>query len=99
MVNAVPLKRTANSNSGYSGSIGTTNTAQQIDSTSNTIQHFQFRNTGSNNMEVGSSGVQSVLLFPNSMFIFDTTPTETTDISQWYVKGTSGDTYLVNWQV
>lgn len=99
ITNGVPLKQVANSNSGLTGTISSTGTAQQITSTSKAVLHFQFRNTGSNNMSIGSSTVQATLLFPSSMFIFDCTPTETTDLSTWYVSGTSGDGYSVNQQV
>ena len=98
---SVGLIKAANTNDGFTGTIATTGTAQQFTATSTVVQHFQIRNTSTtgNVQYVGSSGAQSLLLYPNGMFLWDANPNEKTDISTWYVSGTAADTYAVNYQV
>ncbi len=93
------IKTTGNTNNGLTATLATANTAQQFTTTSTPVQHFQLRNTSSENIEIGNSTVQATLLFPNSMFIWDAILTETTDLSTWYFNGaTAGDTISVNYQ-
>ena len=98
---SVGLIKAANTNDGFTGTIATTGTAQQFTTTSTVVQHFQIRNTSTtgNVQYVGSSGAQSLLLYPNGMFLWDANPNEQTDISTWYISGTAADTYAVNYQV
>ena len=98
---SVGLITSTNTNNGFTGTIATTGTAQQLTTTSTVVQHFQIRNTSTtgNVQYVGSSGAQSLLLYPNGMFLWDANPNEQTDISTWYVNGTAADTYAVNYQV
>ena len=98
---SVGLLNSTNTNGGLTGTIATTGTAQQFTTTSTVVQHFQIRNTSTtgNVQYVGSSGAQSLLLYPNGMFLWDANPNEKTDISTWYISGTAADTYAVNYQV
>ena len=87
------LLKTANTNGGFAGTIATTGTAQQFTTTSTVVQHFQIRNTSTtgNVQYVGSSGAQSLLLYPNGMFLWDANPNEQTDISAWEPAGRAYD--------
>ena len=99
-IQAGAIKTTGNTNNGLTATLATANTAQQFTTTSTAVQHFQLRNTSSENISIGNSTVQATLLFPNSMFIWDAILTETTDVSTWYFVGaTAGDSISVNYQV
>ena len=94
---SVNIVRSANQNNGLSITIGTA--ATPFSSSSLIVLHFQCRNTSTTNtMTIGNSSVQSILLFPNSMLVWDASAGETADLSQWYVSGTQNDILEVNYQ-
>ena len=94
---SVSIIRNANQNNGMSVTIGTA--ATPFSSSSLIVLHFQCRNTSTTNtMTIGNSSVQSILLFPNSMLVWDASAGETADLSQWYVSGTENDILDVNYQ-
>ena len=67
---------------------------------SSTVQHFQIRNGSTTTvLYVGAENALTILLFPNSMFLWDANPNETTQLDSWYVQGTNGKTVIVSWQV
>ncbi len=93
------LASAATSNQGISVSLTTANTAQQIIASSTLIRHFQIRNTSSSTVYIGTSTIQAVLLFPNSMYLWDAVASEITDLSTWYFNsGTAGASIEVNYQ-
>ena len=94
---SINVIRNANQNNGLSVTIGTA--ATPFSSSSLIVLHFQCRNTSTaNTMTIGNSSVQSILLFPNSMLVWDASAGETADLSQWYVSGTENDILDVNYQ-
>ena len=86
------------SENGFNANITTTGTAQQLITTSTIVQHFTIRNNGSNIMYIGTSADQARYIFPNGFYWFDCNPSEYTDISTWYVQGTAGDNFIVNYE-
>ena len=86
------------SGNGFNANITTTGTAQQLITTSTIVQHFTIRNNGSNIMYIGTSADQARYIFPNGFYWFDCNPSEYTDISTWYVQGTAGDNFIVNYE-
>lgn len=93
------IQSSAISENGFNNNIATTGTAQQLTTTSTVVQHFTIRNNGSSVMYIGTSANQARYIFPNGFFWFDCNPSEHTDISTWYVSGTAGDNYVVNYEV
>ena len=95
----LPIAVSPSTNNGLSGTITTTGTAQAFTTTSTLVLHFQFKNNSTTNtMSLGTATVQSITLFPQSMFLWDSATGEQQDISTWYVVGTSGDTFAVTYQ-
>lgn len=95
----LPIAVSPSTNNGLSGTISTTGTAQAFTTTSTLVLHFQFKNNSkTNTMSLGTATVQSITLFPQSMFLWDSATGEQQDISTWYVVGTSGDTFAVTYQ-
>jgi hypothetical protein len=93
------IQSSAISENGFNNNIATTGTAQQLTTTSTVVQHFTIRNNGSSVMYIGTSANQARYIFPNGFFWFDCNPSEHTDISTWYVSGTAGNNYVVNYEV
>ena len=93
------IQSSAISENGFNNDIAATGTAQQLTTTSTVVQHFTIRNNGSSVMYIGTSANQARYIFPNGFFWFDCNPSEYTDISTWYVRGTAGDNYVVNYEV
>ena len=95
----LPIAVSPSTNNGLSGTISTTGTAQAFTTTPTLVLHFQFKNNSkTNTMSLGTDTVQSITLFPQSMFLWDSATGEQQDISTWYVVGTSGDTFAVTYQ-